>query len=476
MTEDVLLRSVTYRLGSTNKPPTVEYLLRIGPVDTATSTSDIQLSAGRHLVIYNSRFDSTGGSNRSEVQTHLNLDGTALAAGWSQGYIRRSGPYETITAGGAIIDAAGGEILQLQSFRTDTNSGASVVRADSVTNSTSGHDDPGPVPGESGATGIQLLKLGDWPYLNIAGHDGTGTDQALLNNSDPTPVVYNDVPGTVDPAFGITAGSSDVTLNEPGRYLVLANSYVNGNSFGGRESVIQSITLDGVEVPESRTNAYLRDNDGAFQGAPSVGLIIEASAGQVLDVILRKQGGRADGFIVGGRTALNIVQLPASAEVLRLTDDTGQNINAEAPLLYGTRDGSLPASFSHDTATDSDRIGVNAGGDYLFLADGNASGVENYFGTDPSEFTEGILELAVTASTVTFSHPPNANPADDIEAGYIWSEDLVTFHADGADNGSGTTVSFAQGAPSDGMVTVTVTFSGPVPEKLFVAVEVTQAP
>ena len=63
--------------------------------------TDIRLSAGHHLVLYSSRFDSSGGSNRSEVQSQLTLDGSALPVGWSQGYIRRtSGQDETLTAGG----------------------------------------------------------------------------------------------------------------------------------------------------------------------------------------------------------------------------------------------------------------------------------------------------------------------------------------------------------------------------------------
>ena len=79
----------------------------------------------------------------------------------------------------------------------------------------------------------------------------------------------------------------------------------------------------------------------------------------------------------------------------------------------------------------------------------------------------------VTGNTFTFTHPLNDTPADDVSAAYRWSTDLVTFYADTEDNGAGTTVSFAQGAPSGGMVTVTATIAGPVPAKLFVDVEVT---
>ncbi len=108
--------------------------------------------------------------------------------------------------------------------------------------------------------------------------------------------------------------------------------------------------------------------------------------------------------------------------------------------------------------------------------DGNDNGVENYFGTDPGVFSEGVVSGGLSGNIFTFTHPLNATPADDISAAYLWSTDLATFYADGDDNGAGTTVTFSQGVPSAGMVTVTATITGPVPAKLFVNIEVTQTP
>jgi hypothetical protein len=80
------------------------------------------------------------------------------------------------------------------------------------------------------------------------------------------------------------------------------------------------------------------------------------------------------------------------------------------------------------------------------------------------------------AGTFTFTHPQTGTIADDLTATYQWSVDLQNFYDDGDSNGAGTTtVDFAQGTPSGGMVTVTATISGTViPDKLFVDVEVTQ--
>ncbi|NNM29550.1 MAG: hypothetical protein HKO57_08510, partial [Akkermansiaceae bacterium] len=110
--------------------------------------------------------------------------------------------------------------------------------------------------------------------------------------------------------------------------------------------------------------------------------------------------------------------------------------------------------------------------------DGNDNGVENFFGTDPSLSTQGLVSGTADAGagTFTFTHPQNATPADDLTAAYRWSTDLATFHADGASDGTNT-VSFsaATDTPSPGVTTVTATVTaGPIPAFLGVDVEVTQ--
>lgn len=105
--------------------------------------------------------------------------------------------------------------------------------------------------------------------------------------------------------------------------------------------------------------------------------------------------------------------------------------------------------------------------------DGIGNALENYFGTNPAVFSTGVVATGKSGNTFTFTHPLGANPASDITAAYRWSTDLASFHADGATAG-GSTVTFAQGTPSGGMVTVTATITGTVPERLFVVVEANQ--
>jgi hypothetical protein len=107
--------------------------------------------------------------------------------------------------------------------------------------------------------------------------------------------------------------------------------------------------------------------------------------------------------------------------------------------------------------------------------DGVANALENYFGTEPGIPSAGLHAMERVGATFKLTHPLNASPADDLTARYKWSTDLVHFHEDGA-SADGTLVSFNRGTPSGGMVEVTASISGDVPEKIFVVIEAVNQP
>ena len=108
--------------------------------------------------------------------------------------------------------------------------------------------------------------------------------------------------------------------------------------------------------------------------------------------------------------------------------------------------------------------------------DGSDNGVENFFGTNPGTFTQGLLAGIKSGNTFTFTHPKNTTPAGDLTASYSWSKDLATFLANGATDGAGTKIDFTTQAdtPSPGFTTVTATVTGTAASNLFVRVNVTQ--
>lgn len=105
--------------------------------------------------------------------------------------------------------------------------------------------------------------------------------------------------------------------------------------------------------------------------------------------------------------------------------------------------------------------------------DGIDNGVENFFGTVPDAFSQGMIAGVVTGNQFTFTHP-RGTMAGDLTATYLWSTDLVTFHGDGAEVG-GTTITFtaASGTPTPGISTVTATVMGNPVSKLFIKIAVT---
>lgn len=106
-------------------------------------------------------------------------------------------------------------------------------------------------------------------------------------------------------------------------------------------------------------------------------------------------------------------------------------------------------------------------------SDGIANGIENVFGTDPSTSSSGVSFLGKLDNFLVFDHPLSATVASDIGYEYIWSTDLLTWHANGAEVG-GVSVDF-DAITGESAASVVATINGTEPPKLFVAVRAIQA-
>ncbi len=160
------------------------------------------------------------------------------------------------------------------------------------------------------------------------------------------------------------------------------------------------------------------------------------------------------------------------------------NWNAETYMLAGDALGRAMVELQGNVTPPGDNTfadwiagkpGVNGqtGVDQDPDGDGIDNGVENFFGTAPGVFSQGMVAGAASGNTFTFTHP-QGTLADDLVAAYRWSADLATFRGHGEAD-AGTTVSFTTQAntPETGMTTVTATVTGTPVARLFVMVEVT---
>lgn len=318
-----------------------------------TAPTTLALSSGRHLVIYSTRFDKSAGTNRAEFISNLTLAGTQLQAGTSQGFIRRTGGSdETVMSGGAIINVtADDDIITLETRRSDTNTDTNLPAR------------------EPNYTSMQLLRLDDsWPYLNLqrstnqAGTVGTGGANVTFETDNSA--------GTHGSAFSYTAGSSDITLNETGLYLVFANTKLEKTAGNGtRTNYFQTLTLDNSEIAGSKTTTYLRGNangENAQSGVAAVGRIVSATAGQVLRVRVEMESGGSASTIQGNGTAITAVKLPVSAKYAELTDTTNQNVlnTAATAIAFNTQVSPANSTFTHSGGS---TLTANNAGDYLFF-------------------------------------------------------------------------------------------------------------
>ncbi|MEM9479610.1 MAG: cadherin-like domain-containing protein, partial [Verrucomicrobiota bacterium] len=366
---DGTVTALTAAVGDGNDGTAVEHVwdsttvVTDGSYELNPSTSDaseIALSAGRHLVLYNAEFAPNGGTQRAEVQSRLVLDSTVLAEGASSGFMRvTGGANEPITTGGAIITVASDDdVLQLQSFRSDTNG-------------------PRGVNTVANEVAIQLLKLDDaWDFLSAS---RTSDQGAVATNAD---VQYSDLSAdsSLGSAFSFTAGSADITLNEPGLYMVFANTGLSTGSVNSRTQYSQVLELGGVPVTGTEVTAYMRgdaNGEDVHDQIASIGTILNlASGGQILNVNVVKESG-TNATIKGGNTAITIVKLPGTAELIELTDSSNQPVNngaenseAHPAMYFRTQDAISSSAFTHTAGTSTpanSQIEVANAGNFLFF-------------------------------------------------------------------------------------------------------------
>jgi hypothetical protein len=112
--------------------------------------------------------------------------------------------------------------------------------------------------------------------------------------------------------------------------------------------------------------------------------------------------------------------------------------------------------------------------------DGIENGLENYLGTAPGVASNGLTQVAGTATTLTFRHTRSNMIATDVAGSYEWSADLTNWHASGASNGGvtvtiGATVAVDNTAPDNDVIEVTATVAGGSTERLFVRLAATHS-
>lgn len=309
--------------------------------------TDITLSdEGHYLVMYNLGLAVTSGSTEAENQGYIDLAGTDLAYGRASCHITKANLADECWLSGAAIIETGGasEVLTVEAQRTDN--GAAVVRR------------------RAGESGVTILRLDDiWDYARI---QEAGGGQAF-NSRTFTTVTWDTNDELDSGSFSRSGG--DITLVQDGHYLVTVNVMLH-SSTNQRRSNGMRLTLDGYELPGTRTTSMVTGNNSSQDHVASYMGIIEAtSSNQVLNVQIACDGETCSSISnTGGQTAISIAKLPDTAKFIRLIENGGTQAvdGTNDPITWDTQE-EIDTTFSHDTGTNPSRVTVDEDGDYLFF-------------------------------------------------------------------------------------------------------------
>jgi hypothetical protein len=154
----------------------------------------------------------------------------------------------------------------------------------------------------------------------------------------------------------------------------------------------------------------------------------------------------------------------AGTYVLRLTADDGIDQSFDEVIITVSEQQTYSSWIGGFTGLG----GLTAFGDDAD-GDGIKNGLEAIFGTAPNAPDAGLSAVALSGSSLTFTHPGADPPLTDVSGSYEWSLDLLSWNASG-DEAGGTTVTIAAGqnTPETGTTTVTATVTGIQPGRIFI--------
>jgi hypothetical protein len=225
---------------------------------------------------------------------------------------------------------------------------------------------------EANRSAFQLMRMkDDWNYFRARSTDTTDVDGSTWH-----PVTWNTV-DEEDSPYTHGSNNPNITLTQ-GFYLVTYNIKAD-NAGGGRKSITTKATLDGTDQPYGWGYSYIRGTDGCDTGVASSMFLIEVTDSAMdlqieVSTILDELSTPTN--LITGQSAISIVKLPSTAEVLMVYSNNDQAAETPAIIVNEVEDTEDPA-FSHNTSTGI--VTLNDSGNYLF---GFTAGLEGVVGGD----------------------------------------------------------------------------------------------
>jgi hypothetical protein len=318
--------------------------------------------AGHYLCLYNLGYVGTG-SNRSELTARVAINNVATEPyGWSTGYIRRSGDFESAQCAGTILELSATDEVSIEKARTDSNTGGATCTQ---------------VADESG---LALIRLDD--DLNYCRLRDT-TTQSLTHASGELPPVtgasfeWQDVQfriqdeidsGATGYSHSTTVNPAEITLIDRKRYLVCYQVKFNNTSASVRVNGMARLSWNGSVVPGSYSTAYCRGSNGVQDGIASGMAIVFATASSRVLKVEAACDQESTGTLDIASAAITIVELGNWTETakLRQSADHDHNTTTFDPIEFDTQDW-IDSAYTHSTSVNPSRVTPSNEGRHLAI-------------------------------------------------------------------------------------------------------------
>ena len=269
------------------------------------------------------------------------------------------------------------------------------------------------------------------------------------NGSNDTLTLYDVTDLTTEPTNSIATVSLDLNQTAFDRVAILSNKASAvydeirlGTSFfsvvgSGPENTDSSISMtattatdsSGVEYYFTETSGNPGGSDSGWQNSPTY---------------------TDTGLQAGTQYTYTVMARDKSSN---------QNTTAPSSSASATTTGTAPNTFvsyianpAWGLAADDRDPEDDPDGDRL------SNQLEAWLGTHPGQANQFVTSLTSSATTITFTHPQNTTPPDDLTGYYEWSPNLSDWYASGSGPDGGMTVSFVPNAIGS-VTTVTATAS-----------------
>ena len=318
---------------------------------------------------------------------------------------------------------------------------------------------------------------------------GTGTGTLTLSGS-------NTYIGNTTITSGTVALSGSGSIASSPVITIHSGSFLNVSALAGGWSMGATQTLKGNgTVTGSLIAATGVISPGASTGSLAVSSSADLSGSTLAIDIDDAQAPKCDTLAVSGTLNISgatlnlaVAGTPTQSVYIIATYGSNQLTGAFAPGYVLPPGYEIDYTYNANTAIaiKQSSTGGNTYADWLSTKspatgfetdsdhDGIPNGVENILGTNPNTCSQGLIEVAATATSLTFKHALNPTMASDVTRSYQWSTDLVDWRSGGETNNGGTTATITPSAPAAGIVTVIVTITHGPANKLFGRLVATQ--